>query len=175
MKKVSPATWREKVTNLIERRKTKTDNHHLDSTIANYEGHLSKIKIGQTVLDVGCGSMYARQFMPAGTIYLGVDAFPVNDDVVKMKIEQCYFKDKSFDTVIAFAVLDGVEDLSAACHQMTRVCKKNILILTGIDIEPDEFHTFSISEKDLLENMKPFRVGFREWLSPKVLLIEFVR
>lgn len=172
--KVPQALWRERMNNLMERRATgTTDSHHLENNIADYKSHISKITIGKTVLDVGCGSMALKQHMPKGTAYLGIDAFPISSEVVRMKIEDCYFNDNTFDTLFCFAVLDGCEDLSLALHHMKRICKGNILFLTGVNIEPDKYHTLKITEILLTEQMRPFKVGYREYLAEKVLLIEY--
>lgn len=175
MKEVDEKIWRERMGNLIERRKLITDNHHVDRRIADYHAHLSKIEIGEYVLDIGCGSMDIKKYLPAGKIYLGIDAFPVSNEVVKMKIEDCYFQDNSFDTLFCFAVLDGLQNLDNALQQMKRVCRKNMLFLTGVNIPPDKFHTLEITEDYLSEQMHPFKVGYKEFLSEKVLLIEYRR
>jgi len=171
--KVPSALWRERMSNLMERRKSITDSHHLENKIADYKSHISNIEIGKTVLDVGCGSMTLRQYMPEGTAYLGVDAFPVSGEVVKMKMEECYFKDNSFETVFCFAMLDGCEDLALTLHHIKRVCSKNVLFLTGVGIEPDKYHTIKISESGLFDLMHPFKVGFKKYLAEKVLLVEY--
>jgi len=173
MLKVPTSLWHERVSNLMERRKSIRDDHHLESHIADYKCHISKISIGKTVLDVGCGSMEIKKHLSNDIAYLGIDAFPVSDEVVKMKIEDCYFKDNAFETVFCFAVLDGVEDLSLALHHIKRICSKNILILTGIGIEPDKYHTIKISEEYLIREMNGWKIGYRKYLQEKVLLIEF--
>ena len=173
--KVSEQIWKERMSNLMERRKVKSDNHHLNSPVADYTSHLKKIKIGSRLLDVGCGDMKVRNMIPSHVVYLGIDAFPVSSEVVKMKIEECYFSDRSFDTIICFAVLDGMEDLDKAFFHLKRICNKNILILTGIDIPVDQYHTFTITEEMLFNYMKGWKTGIKKYLEEKVLLIEFIK
>lgn len=159
--------------NLLNRRKS---GHVSKPTPAgDYAAHLRKVKVGRMVLDVGCGDKSLLQHLPDNTAYVGVDAFPVSPDVIKMKIENCYFDARQFDTVFAFAVLDGVRDLSLAIIQMKRVCKNNIVILTGVNIPPDQYHTIEIKEDVLDGLMDGFVRTYREEVEPKVLLLEYTR
>ena len=172
--KVSQDVWLERMNNLIERRKVgaiTSQFKHVD----DYGQHISKVHMGDMVLDVGCGSMVIKKHLPAHVSYTGIDPFPVNEQVIKMDIEECNFPDNLFQTVYAFAMLDNVYDLAKAIEQMKRVCSKNILILTGVNIPVDKYHTIEITENGLTELMKPFLVGYKEYLHPKIMLIEFIR
>lgn len=164
--------WKEKMNNLLERRKTAGHNKS-GSNVSDYASHLSKVSIGMSVLDVGCGDMAIKKHI-GEKLYVGIDAFPVNSFVVGMEIEQCAFPDKSFDTTFCFAVLDGLYDPPKALQHMARVTKKNIVFLTGIGIEPDQYHTYMITEQMLSDNLPGFKVGYKEWLQEKVLLIEYI-
>jgi hypothetical protein len=64
-------------------------------------------------------------------------------------------------------------DFKKSIEQIKRVCNKNVLFLTGVGIEPDQYHTIKITEAMLIAEMKPFKVGLMEYLAPKILLIEF--
>lgn len=170
--RVDKSIWQSAMDNLIERRKTFVKSN-MYNPIGDYRLHLSKIEIGRSVLDVGCGSMAVKSMLPEGIEYVGIDAFPVNQDVFKMEIEDCSFEDNSFDTVICFAALDGLHDLGKALMHMKRICRKNILFLTGVNIEPDKFHTFKITEDYLIKSMEGFHIGYKEYFNKNVLLIEF--
>lgn len=169
---VSEELWKERMNNLLNRRKVESIGN---SKLPTYGELLSKCYIGNSLLDVGCGSMEIKKHIPATTEYMGIDAFPINNSVVEMKIEECVFEAKVFETVCAFAVLDGVNDLKMAVYQMKRICAKNIIILTGIGIKPDQYHTHEISEGDLEGMMYGFSATYKEYVSPKVLLIEYTR
>lgn len=164
--------WSEAMKNLMDRRKSGIKSSSINN-LSDYRSHLSKINIGDNVLDVGCGDMYVKSFIKGK--YTGIDPFPVNDFVIKMMVEELKFNDKTFDTVICFATLDGVMNKEKAIQEMKRVCKGNIYLLTGIGINPDKYHTFRIDEKDLIDSMKPFKVGYKEYLTKNVALIEFTR
>lgn len=172
--KVNKETWNERMQNLIVRRSKEEIKGPPD--ISNYAAHLSKINIGKYVLDVGCGAMVIQKCLPKNTLYWGVDPFPINERVTKMEAEDLsFFDDHYFDTVFAFAMLDNVHDLQKVISEMKRVCTGNILILTGVDIVPDRYHTIMITEEILIQEMAPFKIGYREKLQEKILLIEFVR
>lgn len=175
--KVAERTWKRSMRNLMERRRSGSSSSSAasQSKTADYGSHIRKANIGKSVLDIGCGSMAIKKFLPQGTKYIGIDAFPVSDEVLKMRAEDLRFEDQSFDTVLAFAVLDGLQDLLEALGEMKRVCSGNLLILTGIGIEPDQYHTLMISEELLNSIFSGWRISLKEYLEPKVLLIEYSR
>lgn len=171
--KVTKEVWNERMQNLNDRRAVETIKNSVQG-VDNYQGHLNKIKIGQTVLDIGCGSMIIKDCLLENTNYFGIDAFPIKEGTIKMEAEDLsFFKDDFFDTVFVFAMLDNVHDFKLAVSEMKRVCNGSILFLTGVDIIPDKYHTILITEEMLTEEMKPFKVGYREKLHEKILLIEF--
>jgi len=151
--------WKAAMTNLIMRRGTSrgTQGESIEAIrIRDYRTHLTKVFIGKTLLDVGCGDMSIKKYLTDDVEYAGIDAFPIHAEVTKMEVEQLTFDDNSFDTIICFATLDGVCDLEKALQQMGRVCKKNIVFLTGIGIEPDEYHTYKINERIIMQHLPGF-------------------
>lgn len=89
---------------------------------------------GNNVLDVGCGNgSYVYRFMREKNI-LGVDYqsfdswkhapehFSISDAL------NINFNDGSFDTVLAFEVLEHIKDYDAALKEMYRVCRNNIIV-----------------------------------------------
>jgi ubiquinone/menaquinone biosynthesis C-methylase UbiE len=164
--------WNAAMSELMKRR-VNGDKFHQPG-ITNYANHISKIKIGDSVLDIGCGDMLIQRLIPKGVRYVGIDPFPVNENVLNMKIEECIFDDNSFDTTICFATLDGTIDYKKALKEIKRVTKKNAYFLTGIGIEVDKYHTHKIDLNVLKSTFKGWTIGVEEWLHPKVLLIEFI-
>jgi glycosyltransferase involved in cell wall biosynthesis len=179
---VDALTWEQKAQNLIDRRAANPKKSNVKVTFSNalsdYGTHIRKCHIGKNVLDVGCGDQYIKKVLPEGTIYFGMDAYPQSKDVIRGKIEDCDLGDQCVETVYAFAMLDNVQDFKKAIEQMKRVSSKNIVILTGIGIEPDQYHTMKITEEMLYSEMEKsagFVCTYHEYLAPKVLLIEFSR
>ena len=84
-------------------------------------------------------------------------------------------EEHSYETICMFAALDNVFDFKKAIANIKQMATKNALFLTGVNIEPDKFHTIKITEELLINEMKPFRVGNLEYLADKVLLIEFIQ
>jgi SAM-dependent methyltransferase len=149
--------------NLRDRRKTgKVGNR----TLPTYPELLSKVWVGKT-LDVGCGSMPFKSIIPD---YTGVDSFPVNDQVINMDAEALLYKDNHFDTVLCFAALDGMYDIEKAVSEMKRVASENVVFLTGVGIEPDEYHTFKIEEA-WLDSKFP-KVEYKEYFN-RVMLVSY--
>lgn len=159
--------------NLILRRQTGGSSS--PSKIADYKSHLSKVYVGRSVLDVGCGGMALKNHLPEGVKYTGIDAFPLTEQVIKTTIEECDFEANSFDTVIVFAALDNFYDLIKAFENIKRIAKVNAVFLTGVDIEPDQYHTLKITKELLVDGMKNFKIGHYEELDKNVILIEFIK
>ncbi len=169
--------WYRKMENLMQRRKERRKErvNLIKGPVNKYDSHVKKVNIGKKVLDIGCGSMIVKGYLSPDTEYTGIDAYPVNNNVVRMKIEKLSYPDLWFDTTIAFAVLDSVCHLDRALLQIGRVTKTNILILTGLNIKPNEFHTYMITEEILNTGLNQFRQGFKEFFGKNVALIEYVR
>ena len=107
--------------------------------------------------------------------YIGIDAFPINDEVIKAEIET-FTPNEMFDTVTIFAVLDGLYDLDKAITNVKNLCSGNIIILTGFGFKPDLYHTIEIGEVFLNAAMLPeFKQSYKEELIPNVYLIEYKR
>lgn len=172
--KVEKEIWQERMNNLILRRQTGGSSNS-PSKIGDYASHLSKVFVGRSVLDVGCGSMAVKNHLAEGVKYTGIDALPISADVVKTSIEECDFDSNSYDTVIVFAALDNFYDLEKAFSNIKRIAKHNVVFLTGVDIEVDQYHTFKITNDLLIKGMADFKVGYYEELSSNVILIEFIK
>lgn len=171
--KVEKETWEQKAQNLLNRRSQGTISPS-DKKIGDYAAHLRKIQVGKSVLDVGAGNGHLFKCLPDHTVfYTGIDPFPAEKGIQKMTIEECEFADNYAETVVMFAALDNVRDFNQAIAQIKRLASKNILFLTGVNIEPDKYHTIKITESMLINEMKPFKVGHMEYLHPKIILIEF--
>lgn len=171
--KVDKSVWRERMQNLINRRKVAAIKPSV-SAIGDYTSHLKQIEVGKSVLDVGAGAGSLMKCLPPHTVfYTGIDPFPGDKMIQEMTIEECTFKDGQFETVVMFAALDNVMDFKKALEQIKRVASKNVLFLTGVGIDPDQYHTIKVTEQDLILEMKPFKIGYMKYLAPKILLIEF--
>lgn len=167
--------------NLRNRRSTGvSDNKHCESAVSNYSSHLTKIYVGASLLDVGCGDQQIGKILSTGfwanrVKYVGIDAFPCVPDAIKEEIETCAFPDRSFETVICFAALDNLYDVKTAIINMKRLASYNVAFLTGIDIEPDQYHTVKITHQLLDDAFSDWRSRCQEQLAPKVWLIEYAR
>ena len=150
------------------------DNRELPNPIRDYKSHLIKCGIGKSVMDVGCGSQFLKTCIPFNVQYIGVDAFPVDGlDCIECAIEDV--KGWEVDTVCAMAVLDNCRDFDAACQSMKRIARKNVIILTGLDIEVDQYHTFKLQHGDFVRNFKDWDQTHYEEIQPKVWLLCYTR
>lgn len=186
--KTDKKIWKKKVEALIARRAKGTqDNAHCESIVSDYGRHLRSFVLGKTLLDVGCGDQTIRKILEIAfplVKYIGVDAFPVLGTLTtKLEIENTPEVEKflkihgRFDNVLCFAMLDSSYDLERATKNMKRLAETSVVFLTGIDIEPDEFHTHRIT-KELLDSLMltpGWMIRMSNFLTPHVLLIEYAR
>lgn len=172
--RVSKEIWEQRANNLYER--------YLNGRIYNsipavddYKSHINKCYIGKSVLDVGAGYQLIKEHLPKDVVYIPIDPFPILKTSIKVSIEESDYKENSFDTVYCFAMLDNVLDLDIALSKIKKYAKMNCVFLTGVNIKPDKYHTIEITEEVLIEKMRPFTIGYKEYITPKVLLIEFIK
>jgi hypothetical protein len=178
-KVVTEQQWVTAMDNLNRRRierQSLDDNAKLEQSIRNYRAHLDKCYVGKSVLDVGCGHQYLKQCLPLGVEYLGIDAFPVVPDTMKLAIDYPDFQHNlQFETVCCFATLDGVRDFDLACRRMKEIATKNIIILTGIGIDVDQYHTHRLEFEDFDRAFEGWRNTVRHMVSNKVWLLEYTK
>ncbi len=171
--------WVNATVNLKERRKlesTNDDNLKLDNTIRDYQTHLYKCGFGSSILDVGCGRQFLKQCLPKKIKYIGIDAFPAEgfeDVTLPIAIESNEALELSEDTICAFAVLDNCLDFDLAIKNMKKIARQNIIILTGIGIEVDQYHTLKLELEDFDSRFTDWTCTHREELFPKVWLLNF--
>ena len=171
---VSKEDWIKATENLNKRRKQRQsndDNSTLSNAIRDYKSHIDKCGYGKSVLDVGCGGQFLKQCIKDGVEYIGIDAFPIVDGTVELAIEDNEVLKYSVDTVCAFAVLDNCRDFYKACENMKAIAKRNIIILTGIGIEVNEFHTFKLELEHFETAFNGLECTHKEEISPKVYLL----
>lgn len=169
MNKVTEEEWRFKADNFQKRIKERPYLVNL----AWYKDIVSRVSIGSSVLDVGCGARYIETVLPPHVHYIGIDPYPRDTLTMAITAEGLNNKFWNFDTVFALASLDNVQDLSLAIRGIYNVARQNIVIVTGIGIEPDHLHTVKVTRKDLTDVMgEPIQ---EIELTPNVYLFEFVK
>jgi 2-polyprenyl-3-methyl-5-hydroxy-6-metoxy-1,4-benzoquinol methylase len=172
--KASIKDWVRATENLNIRRKQREsndDNARLSNAVRDYKSHITKCGFGNSVLDVGCGGQFLKQCLPEGVEYIGIDAFPIVENTVELAIEDDKVLDYSVDTVCAFAVLDNCRDFYKACENMRKIAKNNVIILTGIGIDPDQYHTFRLELEHFDKAFEGMDCTHKELISPKVYLL----
>ena len=147
MGKVSIEVWKEKADNLTKWREKRTTPPNLDL----YKNIVSRVSLGRTVLDVGAGQCHLKECLPSGVDYIGIDPFPLNDEVLEVTAEEMTDFNAFFDTVFILSALDNVIDVKKSLEGIKRAARQNVVILTGIGINPDIYHTHKIERKDLTD------------------------
>jgi len=155
---------------------------HVSTSKLDYKELLSHCHVGNSVLDVGCGDMHLKKCLPDQINYFGLDPFPVDDTVnIWWPIEtesiplKCLAMLSMINTVCAFAVMDGCKDFNKACHNMQILAGTNVIFLTGIGIDPDQYHTLRLELSDFDEAFSGWKNTVRMEVSPKVWLLEYTR
>lgn len=164
MKSVSRSEWLKKAEGLAEWRKNRTSPPNLDL----YKKIVSLVHIGDSVLDVGCGQCHLKKVLPDGVDYIGSDPFPIVEGVVECRAEDLIM---SADTIFMLAALDNVQNVEDTLQSLRICAEENIVILTGIGIEPDKNHTHQIDRQDLVDVLGEPTLEVS--ISPRVYLFEW--
>lgn len=167
MKQVSEQEWRLKAQNFQDRIAANPYPVNLD----HYRNILSKVSVGAVVADIGCGNCYIKEVLPEGTAYYGFDPFPRLPDVLPYSLEALLNVEVWANTVFVLAALDNVQDLETSLKALKHIAVDNIVILTGIGIPPDQYHTVQIDCKDLTDVLGEPAQEIE--ISPKVFLFEW--
>jgi 2-polyprenyl-3-methyl-5-hydroxy-6-metoxy-1,4-benzoquinol methylase len=115
---------------------------------------------GHHVLDVGCsGGAYVRQLRESGYVSHGTDLLEdprwLNSGqrlFVVSDANRLPFPDNSFDTVIAFEVLEHIEDVAGVLREFKRVAQKNIII--------------SVPNCDHSQEFVIAKIAYHHWVDP---------
>lgn len=177
--KATKKAWKSATDNLRARqaqRQHTDDNRTAPNVLRDYKLHLQKCGFGESILDVGCGGQFLKTQIPSDVHYIGIDAFPIaGTDTLKLAIEDDEALVISVDTVCCMAVLDNCRNFDKAIENIKQIAKKNVIILTGIDIEVDQYHTFKLQLSDFSERFKDWNQTHYEELTPKVWLLCYSR
>jgi len=134
-------------------------NMGLINDINNFEIDLDS----KSVLDVGCGpiSMLLRsnnfkRAVGVEPLFYGEDVFDnyknKNIDLYNIPAEEMNFKDREFDELWMYNVLQHVYDVSLIIKKIERYSKK-IRIFEWIDIPPHDGHPHMLTEDFFVESM----------------------
>jgi hypothetical protein len=177
--KASKKDWVKATENLRARQQKAQhtdDNRTAPNVLRDYTTHLNKCGYGNSILDVGCGGQFLKTCIPSNINYIGLDAFPIEGvPTVKGNIEDENCLHISVDTVCCMAVLDNCLDFDKAIENIKKIAKKNVIILTGIDIEVDQYHTFKLQLEDFKCRFLDWNQTHYEELTPKVWLLCYSR
>ena len=171
MKKVTPEVWREKANNFQKRIAANPYPVNLDY----YKRIVDLVTVGSSVLDVGCGDCHLSEVLPKSVQRIfNIDPFPRNEKAFNLSAEELNYKiAKQYDTVFCLAALDNVHDVEKSLKGMLHQAKKNIVILTGINVPnyPDALHTHKIIRKYLTDVLGEPKQEIE--MSKNVYLFEF--
>lgn len=98
----------------------------------------SRVRAGETVLDVGCNSGYLPEFLPTGCVAHGVDLSPslvakaqargLYASVQVAPAETLPFGDKSADVVVLGGVIEYPFDPQQVMRELARVARRIIIV-----------------------------------------------
>jgi hypothetical protein len=160
--------WKEVNNNLMEWRKQGKRVPNLEL----YKDIIANVGLGKTRADIGCGQQYLKQLLPYGHNYRGIDPFPIVPTTFDVKAEDLHTLKFRVDTTFMLAALDNVENVELALLGLKAITKMNVIILTGINIPADKYHTHMITREMLYSVMgKPL---YEKEMLPNVYLFEWL-
>ena len=174
-------TWEMKMNALHTRDKGISSEHQVD-----YAKLLQNVEVGHRVIDIGCGTCWLKKYLTPRTNYTGMDPFATNEQVdcgmvIKAEIDSLDWKDNSglcrkFNTAFVFAALDGMRDPETAMKNIRQMVTDNIVILTGINIPPDQYHTHLLTLPFIRECMGNWvEKTYIEVMPEKIVFLQYVR
>ena len=174
---VDKKEWEQATANLRNRGVRSTVGESTEAIkVRDYAAHLSKCYVGESLLDVGCGDQFIKKCISPEVRYIGLDAFPISNDTFEGNIESDEaVKLFEVETICAFAVMDNCQDFDKAIENMKLIATKNIIFLTGVNIEVDRFHTFKLQLSDFDYRFSDWNKTYAEEIVPKVWILEYTR
>lgn len=87
------------------------------------------VRPGESVLDVGAGTMALRGFLPADCIYTPLDLYSRSPDTIVVDLDdpealESSLKDKRFDVVFISGTLEYLANPFSVIHRLSRVCRR---------------------------------------------------
>jgi SAM-dependent methyltransferase len=110
--------------------------------------YLKKYLHGQSILDVGAGQCFYSQWLTqrnsclniTAVDFIDIDPTPSNIGYLKLNLETTFpFQDQSFDTIIAFDVIEHIENETQLISELNRVCKNDGIIIGSVPHDNDKF------------------------------------
>jgi SAM-dependent methyltransferase len=135
--------------------KKHTSSDHLTSSNLA-DNNLSEVKLsylkkflqGKSILDVGAGKCFYSQWLHkqndsldiTAIDYIDLDKIPSDIGYLKLNLEALLpFQDEAFDTILAFDIIEHIENESQLISELSRVCKKNGVLIGSAPHDNDKF------------------------------------
>lgn len=99
----------------------------------------SLIEPGARVLDVGCGDMALRGFLPTGCRYVPADIVARAEDCLVVDLNKGQFPQGEYDVVCFLGVLEYVHDPAAALARAARAAR-GLVVSYCADTSGDQAH-----------------------------------
>lgn len=103
-----------------------------------------------SVLDLGCGKMWLKEYLPPGAEYLGCDYVPRGPGTIVCDFNKRQFPQVTTDLCFVSGCLEYVEDPDWFIAQLSRACDSLILSYCTTDLIPDIASRKSLAWKNHL-------------------------
>ena len=106
-----------------------------------------------SLLDLGCGQMHIKKYLPDTIRYYGCDYKARDNDTIICDLSQGEFPDIKVDICFMAGVLEYLTNWKTVIEKMTSCCKQIIISYSTTEEAPvrDERWVNDLSERDLLE------------------------
>jgi len=124
--------------------------------------YINKFAIGKTALDIGTGKgWYAKHLADKGFSVTALDIEQQFDDArIPFHVasaDSLPFRDKSFDTVLMFDVIEHIENEQKVLSELARVTKQRLIMSTP-NVDDTKLHKYNLVYKHHLD-----KTHFREY------------
>lgn len=101
------------------------------------EAMASLIEDEKSVIDLGCGRMWLREFLPKGVTYTGCDYVQRDTDTIVCDFNNKEFPDLSADLVFASGVLEYIEDVDWFLSKIQTISDSLIISYCVMELNAD--------------------------------------
>jgi SAM-dependent methyltransferase len=135
---------------------------------------------GETVLDVACGTAYARELFVPWASWIGVDKVePVAEGQIQADLRVWQgWRDLSYDVVASFETIEHLEDSSnlvAMCKRARRWIAVSTPYIPSVHFNPYHVHDYSPADVVALFSDDVWRLQFYREQAESYGIFSFVR
>ncbi len=95
------------------------------------------IQDGDSILDLGCGQMWLKEYIPKNCVYIPVDYQKRDSETIICDFNKNEFPELKVNVAFVSGCFEYVNDYTQFVNSIKRFCDKVVISYVSTDIEPD--------------------------------------